>query len=326
MRELSYAQAINEALDEALASDPRVFLMGEDIGHHGGVFAVTKGLYEKYGGERVMDTPISETGFLGAGVGAAINGLKPIAEIMWVDFTLVAMDQIVNQLAKVSYMSGGSMKAPMIIRTQQGAGRGNGAQHSQSLESMFAQVPGLLVLAPYDPADAKGLLTAAIEAEKPVIFMEHKLLYPTKGPVPEGRHVVPIGQALVRREGTDVTIVSLSRAVLFANEAAKRLEADGISAEVIDLRSIAPMDVDTVARSLRKTGRVIIVHEAHRSFGWGAELSARLMEDHFYDLTAPVTRVTSKDVPFPYNKQLEAYVMPQVDEIVAAAQRLSREY
>ena len=326
MRELTYAQAINEALDDALASDPRVFLMGEDIAAYGGVFAVTKGLYEKYGAERVVDTPISESGFIGAGVGAAINGMKPIVEVMWVDFAMVAMDQIVNQLAKVSYMSGGAVKAPLIIRTQQGAGRGNGAQHSQSLESMFAQVPGLLVLAPSDPADAKGLLTAAIAEEKPVIFLEHKLLYPNKGPVPEGRHVVPVGRAAVRREGRDVTIVSLSRMVSYALEAAARLESESISAEVIDLRSLVPLDLETVGRSLRKTGRVVIVHEAHRSFGWGAEISARLMEEHFFDLTAPVSRVCSRDVPFPYNRKLEAFVMPCVADIVEVARRLHNDY
>ncbi len=326
MRELTFAQALGEALDEALTDDSRVFLMGEDIGAYGGVFGVTRGLMERHGRDRVMDTPISEAGFVGAAVGAALGGLRPVVEIMWVDFAMVAMDQIVNQLAKMSYMSGGTLKAPVVIRTQQGAGRGNGAQHSQSLEAMFAQVPGLAVVAPSDPADAKGLLTSAIEAQRPVIFLEHKLLYPTRGDVPAGRHRVPLGKARIVREGSDVTLVSLSRMVGYALEAAVQLEQQGVRAEVVDLRCVVPMDLETCARSLRKTGRVVIVHEAHRSFGWGAELAARLMEDCFFDLAAPVVRVASLDVPFPYNRTLEAHVMPRVEEIVAAAARLCTEY
>lgn len=326
MSENTYAQALQQALDLAMAADPRVFVIGEDIGHHGGVFGVTKGLWEKYGAQRIIDTPISETGFLGMAVGAASAGLRPVAEIMWVDFTLVAMDQIVNQAAKTSYMSGGRVKVPLVIRTQEGAGRGNGAQHSQSLESMFAQVPGLKVVAPFDPADAKGLLTAAIEDGGPVVFLEHKLLYNRKGEVPEGRHVVPLGKARVRRTGKDVTLIALSRMVAYAEEAAAALGTEGIDAEVIDLRSVVPLDMETLESSLRKTGRAAIVHEAHHSFGWGAEVAARLTDTCFYDLIAPVLRVASKDVPFPFNRTLEAFVMPSVADIVAAGRRLMTDY
>lgn len=326
MRQITFAHALNEALDEALASDARVFLLGEDIGAYGGVFGVTRGLMERYGSERVMDTPISEAGFVGMAVGAALGGLRPVVEIMWVDFAMVAMDQIVNQLAKMSYMSAGRLKAPVVIRTQGGAGRGNGAQHSQSLEAMFAQVPGLKVVAPFDPADAKGLLASALDSMSPVIFLEHKLLYPTRGDVPDAHHEVPLGKALIRREGSDVTLVSISRMVGYALEAASCLQEQGVSAEVVDMRCLVPMDLDTVAASLHKTGRVVIVHEAHRSFGWGAELATRLMEECFFDLTSPVVRVASLDVPFPYNRTLEAHVMPRVEEIVSTATRLCTQY
>lgn len=326
MAEMTYAQALNQALDLALESDQKVLMLGEDIGHHGGVFGVTRGLIEKYGPKRIIDTPISESGFLGAAVGAATVGYRPVVELMWVDFALVAMDPIVNHAAKTSYMSGGRVKVPMVVRTQQGAGRGNGAQHSQSLEAMFAQVPGLKVVAPFEPADAKGLLTTAIEDGGPVIFLEHKLLYTRKGEVPEGRHALPFGVASVRRQGKDVTIVALSRMVQFADQAADQLTEVGLEAEVIDLRTLVPMDMDTLIGSLARTGRMVLVQEANRSFGWAAEVSARLMESGFDQLKAPILRVASEDVPFPYNRNLEASVMPSVEKIVAAAKRLCEDY
>jgi len=266
-RIISYAQAINEALKEEMALDDRVILLGEDVGSYGGVFKVTKGLFDEFGKERVIDTPISETGFIGAGVGAAMTGLKPIIEIMWIDFSLVAMDQIINQAAKMAYMSGGQTSVPMVIRTQGGGGRGNGAQHSQSLETLFAHIPGLKVVAPSTPYDAKGLLKASIREGSPVIFIEHKMLYSQKGEVPEEEYTIPLGKADIKRSGKDVTIVTLSRMVQFSLEAAKELEKEGIDAEVIDLRTLVPLDIETVKESVKKTNRVVVVHEATRSYG-----------------------------------------------------------
>ncbi|MCY0897890.1 MAG: alpha-ketoacid dehydrogenase subunit beta [Firmicutes bacterium] len=320
------AQALNDALREEMERDPRVFLMGEDIGHYGGVFGVTRGLFAQFGPERVRDTPISESGFIGAAIGAAAAGWRPVVEIMWIDFAMVAMDQIVNQAAKMRYMSGGQLKIPLVIRTQEGAGRGNGAQHSQSLESMFAQVPGLKVVAPSNPRDAKALLKAAIREDSPVLFIEHKLLYGFRGPVLPTDEVVPLGIASVVRPGSDVTILSLSRMVHFCLEAAQKLANMGIEAEVIDLRSVQPWDIDAVAKSVQKTGRLVIVHEAHRSFGWGAEIAATLAERGFDHLLAPIRRVCSDDVPFPYNRQLERAVMPDPQRIVTTVQELLRDY
>ncbi|MFS8543123.1 MAG: alpha-ketoacid dehydrogenase subunit beta, partial [Limnochordales bacterium] len=291
MRELTYAQALNEALREEMAADPRVFLMGEDIGHYGGIFRVTQDLLAEFGPERVRDTPISEAAFIGAGLGAAMTGLRPVVEIMWVDFAMVAMDQIVNQVAKMRYMSGGQVAVPMVIRTQGGGGRGNAAQHSQSLEGLFAQIPGLKVVMPATPADAKGLLKAAIRDDNPVIFIEHKMLYATRGPVPTGEHIVPLGRADIKRPGSHVTVVAWSRALLYALEAAERLAAEGISAEVIDLRTVTPLDLDTIYESVRKTHRAVVAHEACTSFGPGAEIAARIQHDLFDELDAPVVRV-----------------------------------
>lgn len=320
------AQALNDALREEMERDPRVFLMGEDIGHYGGVFGVTRGLLALFGPERVRDTPISESGFIGAAIGAAAAGWRPVVEIMWIDFAMVAMDQIVNQAAKMRYMSGGQLNIPLVIRTQEGAGRGNGAQHSQSLESMFAQVPGLKVVAPSNPRDAKALLKAAIREDSPVLFIEHKLLYGFRGPVPTTDEVVPLGIASVVRPGSDVTILSLSRMAHFCLEAAQELANMGIEAEVIDLRSVQPWDIDAVAKSVQKTGRLVIVHEAHRSFGWGAEIAATLADRGFDYLLAPIRRVCSDDVPFPYNRQLERAVMPDPQRIVTTVQKLLRDY
>jgi len=315
-RTITYAAALNEALREEMKRDEDVIILGEDIGDYGGVFNVTKGLIEEFGRERIIDTPISEAGFTGAGVGAAMTGLKPVVEIMWVDFTFVAMDQILNQAAKMSYMSGGQTAVPMVIRTQGGGGRGNAAQHSQSLEAIFAQVPGIKVVAPSTPYDAKGLLKQSIREGCPVMFLENKMLYNQKGEVPEEEYVIPLGVADIKRAGSYVTIVSLSRMVQFSLDAAEQLAQEGISAEVIDLRTIVPLDVETVKKSVAKTNRLVIVQEAHRSYGWGAELAARIQEEAFDDLDSPVLRVAAEDVPIPYNLKLEKETLPQVADIV----------
>lgn len=321
-RLISYAEAINEALQEEMRRDSDIILLGEDIGSYGGVFKVTKGLYNEFGAERVIDTPISETGFIGAGIGMAMTGLIPIIEIMWIDFTLVALDQIVNQAAKMKYMSGGQMSIPLVIRTQGGGGRGNGAQHSQSLETIFAHIPGLKVVAPSTPYDAKGLLKTAIREGSPVIFIEHKMLYNQKGHVPLESYTIPLGQADVKRQGKDITIVTLSRMVPFSLEAAELLSKEGIEAEVIDLRTLVPLDIATIIQSVKQTHRLIIVHEATGAYGWGAEVLARIQEEAFDELDAPIIRVTAENTPVPYNMKLEKEMLPQASDIVNAARRI----
>lgn len=313
---ITYAQALNQALREELRTDPRVFLMGEDIGLHGGIFRVTADLFAEFGAERIRDTPISESGFIGLGIGAAIAGMRPVVELLFMDFALVAADQIVNQAAKLRYMAGGTLSVPIVIRAQQGGGRGNGAQHSQSFESWMAQIPGLIVIAPSTPADAKGLLKAAIRAGNPVVFIEHKLLYNTKGEVPDGEHVLPIGRADIKRSGRDVTIVAYSRMMLLALEAAMQLADKGIEAEVIDLRTIEPLDMDTVIASVKGTGRLLVVHEAHSNCGVGAEIIARMYEQAPDALVVPARRLGAKHVPIPVAEVLENFVLPQVDDIV----------
>jgi pyruvate/2-oxoglutarate/acetoin dehydrogenase E1 component len=312
------AQALNEALREEMVRDSRIFLMGEDIGDYGGIFKVTKDLSAQFGKERVRDTPISESGFIGAGVGAAMTGLIPVIEIMWIDFTLVAMDQILNQAAKMKYMSGGQTSVPMVIRTQGGGGRGNGAQHSQSLETLFAHIPGIKVVVPSTPYDAKGLLKAALRDNSPVLFVENKMLYTKKGHVPEEDYIIPLGKADIKRSGSDVTLISISRMVDFSLEAAELLQQEGISAEVIDLRTLDPLDTETILNSVRKTMHAVIVHEAHRSYGWGAEVCSLIQEEAFDYLDAPVLRVATQDVPIPFNRNLEKQTLPQVADIVNA--------
>lgn len=321
-RVITYAEALNEALREEMSSDSNVLLLGEDIGSYGGVFKITKGLYDQFGKNRVIDTPISESGFSGAAIGAAMAGLKPVVEIMWIDFTFVAMDQIMNQAAKMAYMSGGQTHVPIVFRTQGGGGRGNAAQHSQSLETMFAHMPGLKVAVPSTPYDAKGLLKSAIRDEGPVMFVEHKLLYNQKGEVPEGEYTIPLGLADIKRSGKDVTIVALSRMVPFALEAAERLQNEvGLEAEVIDLRTLVPLDLETVLQSVSKTNRAVVAHEAVKSFGWGAEIAARIQEQAFDHLDAPVLRVAAEDTPIPYNMKLEKEMLPQVEDIIRAAKQ-----
>ena len=313
---LTYAQALNEALREEMQADPRVFLMGEDIGLHGGIFRVTKDLMDEFGAERVRDTPISEAGFVGLGIGSALVGMRPVVELLFIDFALVSADQIVNQAAKLRYMSGGIVSVPIVIRAQQGGGRGNGAQHSQSFDSWFAQIPGLITVAPSTPADAKGLLKSAIRSDNPVIFLEHKLLYNTKGEVPTGEHIVPIGKADVKRVGRDITIVTYSRTVLFALEAAEQLSRSGIEAEVIDLRTIEPLDMDAILESIRGTVRLLVVHESHTNCGLGAEIIARVNEQAPDTLITPARRLGAKHVPIPVAEPLENAVLPQVSDIV----------
>jgi pyruvate dehydrogenase E1 component beta subunit len=316
MPTLTYAQALNEALREEMQADDRVFVMGEDIGPHGGIFRVTKDLYNEFGAGRVRDTPISEAAFVGLGIGAAMAGMRPVVELLFMDFALVAADQIVNQAAKLRYMAGGAVSVPIVIRAQQGGGRGNGAQHSQSFESWFAQVPGLITVAPSTPADAKGLLKSAIRAGNPVMFIEHKLLYNTKGEVPVGEHIVPIGKADVKRVGRDITIVSYSRTALFALQAAEQLSQSGIEAEVIDLRTIEPLDMEAILESIRGTVRLLVVHESHTNCGIGAEIIARVNEQAPDVLITPARRLGAKHVPIPVAEPLEDAVLPQVADIV----------
>jgi len=319
---LTYAQALNEALREEMQSDPRVFVMGEDIGLHGGMFRITQGLLDEFGAERVIETPISEAGFVGLGVGAAMSGMHPVVELMFVDFALVAADQIINQAAKMRYMSGGQVAVPIVIRTQQGGGRGNGAQHSQSFEAWFAQIPGLKVVAPATPYDAKGLLKSAIRDGNPVVFLEHKLLYNTKGEVPEGEYTIPIGKAEVKRDGRDISILAYSRTLLFALEAAETLAQRGIEAEVIDLRTIEPLDMVTVLNSVRGTARLLIVHEAHNNCGMGAEIITRIYETEPDALATPARRLGAKHVPVPVAEPMELAVLPQPSDIVAAVEAM----
>lgn len=315
---ITYAQALNQALREELRADPRVFLMGEDIGLHGGIFRVTAGLFGEFGAHRIRDTPISESGFVGLGIGAAMAGMRPVVELLFMDFALVAADQIVNQAAKLRYMAGGTLSVPIVIRAQQGGGRGNGAQHSQSFESWMAQIPGLIVVAPATPVDAKGLLKSSIRAGNPVMFIEHKLLYNTKGEVPEGENVVPIGAAEIKRPGRDVTIVAYSRMLLLALEAAAQLAGKGIEAEVVDLRTIEPLDMDTIIESVKGTGRLLVVHEAHSNCGLGAEIIARIYEQAPNALVVPARRLGAKHVPIPVAESLENAVLPQAADIVKA--------
>ncbi|MDR2182407.1 MAG: alpha-ketoacid dehydrogenase subunit beta [Treponema sp.] len=318
----TYAAAIRDVMAEEMRRDPEVFLMGEDVAKQGGIFGCSKGLLEEFGAERVRNTPISENTFVGAGVGAASVGMRPIVELMYMDFLYLAMDQILNQAAKIRYMFGGKVKVPMVIRGQQGIGRGNGAQHSQSLESMMMNIPGIKVVCPATPSDAAGLLRTAIRDDNPVLFIEHKALYSSKGEVsddPEWK--IPFGTADIIREGSDLTIVAN---FLYHNkslEAAELLAKEGISAEVIDPRTMVPLDIKTIAESVKKTGRLVTVHEAHRTMGWGTEVAEAVVEAAFAWLDAPPERVGSKMCSLPFNLGLENAVVPQVADIVAAAKK-----
>jgi pyruvate/2-oxoglutarate/acetoin dehydrogenase E1 component len=326
-RILTYAQALNEALREEMRRDPTVFVMGEDVAAWGGggVFGVTRGLADEFGTDRVRDTPISEEAIVAVAVGAAASGSRPVAELMYVDFVGLAMEPLVNQAAKLRYMFGGKASVPLVLRTQQGAGRGNAAQHSQSLEAWFCHVPGLKVVTPSTPADAKGLLISAIRDDNPVVFLEHKLLYGTKGVVPAGAYTIPLGVADVKRPGRHVTIVATHMMVLKALQAAERLAEEGIELEVIDPRTLVPLDEATIVDSVKKTGRLIVSHEAATRGGYGAEIVARVVELAFDYLDGPPLRVCGKDVPIPYSAVLEEAALPQVADLVTAARALVRD-
>lgn len=326
VREITYLEAVREALTQEMRRDPSVFLLGEDIGVYGGAFGVTRGMLEEFGSERVRDTPISEAAIAGAATGAALMGMRPVMEIMFMDFITIAMNQLVNQAAKIRFMFGGKASIPMVIRTPAGSGTGAAAQHCQSLEAWFINVPGIKVVAPATPYDAKGLLITAIRDNNPVLFMEHKLLYRTKGPVPEELYTIPLGQAAVRREGRDATILAYSVMVPRALEAAEQLSREGIELEVIDLRSLKPLDQATIVASVSKTGRVLIVHEAPRTGGFGGELAAVIAESEAFDyLDAPIRRLAGRDIPIPYNRTLERAAVPQVEDILATARALVQE-
>jgi len=318
MREIEYREAIREAVIEEMDKDKSVFLIGEDIGVYGGAFRAYKGLLEKYGTERVINTPISEIGIIGAGVGAALTGQRPITELMSIDFSTLAMDQIVNQAAKIRYMTGDSLNVPMVIRTQGGAGRGVAAQHSQSLEAWFYHVPGLKVVMPATSYDVKGLLKTAIRDDNPVIFLEHKMIYLLKGKVPEEEYTIPFGEADIKREGSDITLVAYSNMLFKSLEAAKELEKEGISCEVVDPRTLVPLDIDTIIDSVKKTGRLVVVTEACKRGSVASDISAKVNEKAFDWLDAPVKIVAGLNTPIPYNSTLEQASIPHTKDIVAA--------
>ena len=322
MAEITLREAVSRGLREALDSDDRVFLMGEDIGAYSGAYAVTRGFLDDYGPDRIKDTPIAEGVLVGSGVGAAMAGLRPIVEIMTVNFMLLAMDQIVNHAAKIRYMSNGQLSVPLVIRTVTGAGAQLGPTHSQSFEGWFASVPGLKVVTPSNPYDALGLLRTAIEDENPVIYSEHALLYGVRGEVPEDRYEVPFGQAAVTRPGKDLTIIAYSKMVRTALEAAEALAERGVEAEVIDLRTLRPLDMETIVGSVKRTNRVIVVEEAWRTGGFAGELASAIQEEAFDSLDGPVGRVGGVDVPVPYSGKLEAATLPDANLIVSTAERL----
>jgi len=316
MAEIMYRDALRQALFEEMEKDPTVFIMGENIGKRGGSYKVTEGLLAEFGPGRVMDTPLSEPSFAGAGVGAALAGTRPIVEILFVDFTTLIMDQLINQAAKYEFMSGGQGKVPMVLRTQGGAGNGLAGQHSQSLEALFYHIPGLKLVMPSSPYDAKGLLKASIRDDDPVIFLEHKLLYMTKGEVPEDEYIVPLGQADVKRSGDDITLITYSYMTLKCLEAAEALQKEGISVEVIDLRTLTPLDKETILQSVEKTGRAIVVHEAVKRGGVGGDIAAMIMEEAYDDLDAPVMRICGKNTTIPYNLELEKVCVPSAENII----------
>jgi len=317
MPEITYRQAIHDAMVEEMRRDDKVFLIGEDIGTYGGAFGVSAGMLEEFGPDRIRETPISEQAIVGAAAGAAMVGMRPIAEMMFMDFILLAMEPLVNQAAKARYMFGGKATVPMVVRMPSGSGTGAAAQHSQSLETILMHIPGIKVVAPSTPYDAKGLLLSSIRDPNPVCFVEHKLLYKAKGEVPEGEYTIPLGVADIKRSGTDITVVASQIMVHKTLAAAEKLQDEGISVEVVDPRTMRPLDVDTIAKSVKKTGRLLVVHEAVKTAGWAGEVMASISETPAWDyLDAPMRRLTGKDVPIPYNPNLEAAAVPQEDDIL----------
>jgi pyruvate dehydrogenase E1 component beta subunit len=318
MAVITMREAISQALWEEMERDERVFIMGEEVGVWGGTYAVTKGFYDHFGPERVRDTPIAEGVIVGAANGAAMAGLRPVAELMTINFAFLAMDQIVNQAAKMHSMFGGQITVPIVIRAVGGGGRQLGATHSQTPDVVFAHFPGLKVVAPGTPYDAKGLLKSAIRSQDPVMFIEHATLYQARGEVPEGDFTVPIGRSKIQREGTDVTLITYSKMLQVSLQAAEQLAKDGIEAEVVDLRTLRPLDMQPVLESFKKTNRAVLVEEGWRSYGIGAEVAARLYEEAFDYADAPIARVAQKEVPLPYNRRLEQSALPQLEDIIAA--------
>jgi pyruvate dehydrogenase E1 component beta subunit len=324
VKKMTYREAARSALREALASDPRVFLMGEDVGRYGGAFAVSHGLLDEFGPERVRDTPLSENTFVGAGIGAALGGMRPIVEVMTVNFALLALDQIVNNAATLRHMSGGQLSVPLVVRMATGGGRQLAAQHSHSLEGWFAHIPGITVVTPATPADARGLLLAALREPDPVFVFEHAFLYPAEGEVDESAGPAEIGRAAVRRAGDAVTLITYGGSLPKVLQAADQLAVEGIEAEVVDLRSLRPLDTPAVLASVAKTHRAVIVDEGWRTCSFAAEVSARIMEGGFYDLDGPVARVCSAEVPMPYAKHMEDAALPQAPAIVTSVREMLR--
>jgi pyruvate dehydrogenase E1 component beta subunit len=322
MAKITMREAISQALMEEMDRDPSVFIMGEEVGVWGGSYAVTKGFYDKYGPERVKDTPIAENAIIGGAIGAAMVGQRPVAELMTINFGFSAMDYIVNQAPKLHYMFGGQFIVPLVIRAVGGGGRQLGATHSQTPDAIFAHFPGLKVIAPGTPADAKGLLKAAIRSNDPVLFIEHATMYQTRGEVPDGDIVIPIGKSKIQREGKDVTIVTYSKGLELSMKAADELAKEGIQAEIVDLRCLRPLDMEPVLESFKKTNRAVVVEEGWKSYGVGSEIVARIYEEAFDYLDAPVKRVAQKEVPLPYNRALEQAALPQVEDVIAAVKEV----
>ena len=322
MRELTYREAVREALREEMKRDPSVFLMGEEIAEYGGSYKVTQGLLDEFGHDRVRNTPLAEASIAGAALGAALVGMRPVAEIMYIDFSFIAADQIINQIAKLRYMTGGMVKVPLVIRTQGGGGVAAGPHHSQSLEAIYAHIPGLIVVMPSTAYDAKGLLKSSIREDNPVIFIEHKKLYGEAGEVPEEEYLVPLGKGEVKRQGKDITVVTYSRCVLRTLTVAEELKDEGIELEVVDPRTLKPLDEDVILSSVKKTGKAMVVYEAVRTGGFGAEIAATIAEKAFDYLDAPVKRVAALDSPIPFNPGMENYILPNEEKIKAAALEL----
>ncbi len=322
MARITMREAISQALWEEMERDPNIFIMGEEVGVWGGTYAVTKGFYDHFGGKRVRDTPIAEAAIVGAAVGAAMKGLHPVAEIMTINFAFVAFEQIVNEMPKFHYMFGGQFNVPVVVRTVSGGGRQLGATHSQTPDAIFAHFPGLVVAAPGTPADAKGMLKSALRTQNPVLFIEHATLYQTRGEVPEGDYVVPLGKSTVQRPGSDVTIVTYSKMLEISMKAAEQLAKEGIEAEIVDLRSLRPLDMGPVLESFKKTNRAVIVEEGWPSYGVGAEVSARIYEQAFDYVDAPIKRVAQAEVPLPYNRALEQAAIPKVEDVVRAVKEV----
>jgi len=322
MARITMREAISQALWEEMERDPSVFILGEEVGVWGGTYAVTKGFYDHFGPDRVRDTPIAEAAIVGAGIGAALTGLRPVAELMTINFAFSAMEHIVNEAAKLHYMFGGQFILPLVIRAVGGGGRQLGATHSQTPDAVFAHFPGLKVVAPGTPEDAKGLLKAAIRSDDPVLFIEHATLYQVRADVPDGDYTVPIGESKIQRPGKDVTIVTYSKMLEISTKAADQLAKDGVEAEIVDLRTLRPLDMEPVIQSFKKTNRAVIVEEGWRSYGVGSEVAARIYEQAFDHIDAPIQRVAQKEVPLPYNRTLEQLALPQVEDVVKAVKEV----